>query len=90
MIELPKNCIAAAMDKEIGKRLILMTRLFNKYSICYDQIGGNWIFFLFAVIYRLTVSTDSSLSMTEVRCLSDHQDQIRALINVNGQSVRKL
>lgn len=27
------------MDKEIGKRLILMTRLFNKYSICYDQIG---------------------------------------------------
>lgn len=52
LIELPKNCIAAAMDKEI-------------------------------VIYRLTVSTDSSLSMAEIRCLSDHQDQIRALINVN-------
>lgn len=52
LIELPKNCIAAAMDKEI-------------------------------VIYRLTVSTDSSLSVAEIRCLSDHQDQIRALINVN-------
>ncbi|XP_071372624.1 WD repeat-containing protein 41 [Centroberyx affinis] len=52
LIELPKNCIAAAMDKEI-------------------------------VIYRLTVSTDSSLSVAEVRCLSDHQDYIRALINVN-------
>ncbi|XP_070780922.1 WD repeat-containing protein 41 [Enoplosus armatus] len=51
LIELPKNCIAAAMDKEI-------------------------------VIYRLTVSTDSSLSMAEIRCLSDHQDQIRALISV--------
>ncbi|KAF3849274.1 hypothetical protein F7725_015771 [Dissostichus mawsoni] len=52
LIELPKNCIAAAMDKEI-------------------------------VIYRLTVSTDSSISVAEVRCLSDHQDRIRALINVN-------
>lgn len=52
LIELPKNCIAAAMDKEI-------------------------------VIYRLTVSTDSSVSVAEIRCLSDHQDQIRALINVN-------
>ncbi|KAM7392477.1 hypothetical protein PAMA_007544 [Pampus argenteus] len=52
LIELPKNCIAAAMDKEI-------------------------------MIYRLTVSTDSSLSVAEIRCLSDHQDQIRALINVN-------
>lgn len=51
LIELPKNCIAAAMDKEI-------------------------------VIYRLTASTDSSLSAAEIRCLSDHQDQIRALINV--------
>ncbi|XP_038590136.1 WD repeat-containing protein 41 isoform X2 [Micropterus salmoides] len=54
LIELPKNCIAAAMDKEI-------------------------------VIYRLTVSIDSSLSMAEIRCLSDHQDQIRALINVNDR-----
>ncbi|KAM3873743.1 WD repeat-containing protein 41 [Diretmus argenteus] len=52
LIELPKNCIAAAMDKEI-------------------------------VIYRLTVSTNSSLSVAETRCLSDHQDCIRALINVN-------
>uniref|UniRef100_A0A3Q3MQD0 WD repeat domain 41 n=1 Tax=Labrus bergylta TaxID=56723 RepID=A0A3Q3MQD0_9LABR len=52
LIELPKNCIAAAMDKVI-------------------------------VIYRLTVSTDSSLSMSEIRCLSDHQDQVRALININ-------
>lgn len=52
LIELPKNCIAAALDKEI-------------------------------VIYRLTVSTNSSLSLSEIRCLSDHRDQIRALINVN-------
>ncbi|XP_058472447.1 WD repeat-containing protein 41 [Solea solea] len=52
LIELPKNCIAAAMDKEI-------------------------------IIYRLTYSTDSSISLAEIRCLSDHQDQIRALINVN-------
>ncbi|KAM4635444.1 WD repeat-containing protein 41 [Polymixia lowei] len=51
LIELPKNCIAAAMDKEI-------------------------------VIYRLTASADSSLSVAEIRCLSDHQDYIRALINV--------
>uniref|UniRef100_A0AAQ6AK91 WD repeat domain 41 n=1 Tax=Amphiprion ocellaris TaxID=80972 RepID=A0AAQ6AK91_AMPOC len=51
LIELPKNCIAAAMDKEI-------------------------------VIYRLTVS-DSSVSVAEIRRLSDHQDQIRALININ-------
>lgn len=49
LIELPKNCIAAAMDKEI-------------------------------VIYRL--SSDPSVSLTELRCLSDHQDQVRALINV--------
>lgn len=28
LIELPKNCIAAAMDKEIGK----MTRMFSNYS----------------------------------------------------------
>ncbi|KAG7215503.1 hypothetical protein INR49_022482 [Caranx melampygus] len=52
LIELPKNCIAAAMDKEI-------------------------------MIYRLTASTDSSVSLAELRCLSDHQDRIRALINVN-------
>uniref|UniRef100_A0A3P8RZG4 WD repeat domain 41 n=1 Tax=Amphiprion percula TaxID=161767 RepID=A0A3P8RZG4_AMPPE len=51
LIELPKNCIAAAMDKEI-------------------------------VIYRLTVS-DSSVSVAEIRRLSDHQDQIRALINIS-------
>ncbi|KAF7643620.1 hypothetical protein LDENG_00236280 [Lucifuga dentata] len=54
LIELPKNCIAAAMDKEI-------------------------------VIYRLTVSTSSSLSVDVIRCLSDHQDNIRALINVNDR-----
>uniref|UniRef100_A0A667XEN0 WD repeat domain 41 n=1 Tax=Myripristis murdjan TaxID=586833 RepID=A0A667XEN0_9TELE len=35
------------------------------------------------IIYRLTVSSDSSLSVAEIRCLSDHQDNIRALINVN-------
>ncbi|XP_008295425.1 WD repeat-containing protein 41 [Stegastes partitus] len=53
LIELPKNCIAAAMDKEI-------------------------------VIYRLTVC-DSSVSVAEIRRLSDHQDQIRALININDR-----
>lgn len=42
--------------------------------------------FSLIVIYRLTVSTDSSISVAEIRCLSDHQDQIRSLINVNGQS----
>lgn len=42
------------------------------------------------MIYRLTVATDSSMSVAEIRCLSDHQDQIRALINVNGQSAMKL
>uniref|UniRef100_A0A8C5E3D5 WD repeat domain 41 n=1 Tax=Gouania willdenowi TaxID=441366 RepID=A0A8C5E3D5_GOUWI len=52
LIELPKNCIAAAMDKDI-------------------------------MIYRLTVSTDSSVSVAEIRCLSNHQDQIRSLITVN-------
>ncbi|XP_056147196.1 WD repeat-containing protein 41 [Lampris incognitus] len=52
VIELPKNCMAASMDKEI-------------------------------VIYRLTGSTESSLTVAEIRCLSDHQDNIRALINVN-------
>ncbi|XP_028274394.1 WD repeat-containing protein 41 [Parambassis ranga] len=51
LIELPKNCIAAAMDRQI-------------------------------MIYRLSVSTDSSVSLAEIRCLSDHNDQIRALINV--------
>lgn len=40
-----------------------------------------------SVIYRVTVSTDSSVSVAEIRCLSDHQDQIRALIIVNGQSL---
>eukprot|EP00066_Takifugu_rubripes_P003048 XP_003965374.1 PREDICTED: WD repeat-containing protein 41 [Takifugu rubripes] len=54
LVELPKNCVAAAMDKEI-------------------------------MIYRLTVSTDSSISVAEIRCLSDHQDQIRSLINVNDR-----
>uniref|UniRef100_A0A669BJH4 WD repeat domain 41 n=1 Tax=Oreochromis niloticus TaxID=8128 RepID=A0A669BJH4_ORENI len=48
LIELPKNYIAAAMDKKISK-----------------------------------ISADSSVSVAEIRCLSDHQDQIRALINVN-------
>uniref|UniRef100_A0A4W5K452 WD repeat domain 41 n=1 Tax=Hucho hucho TaxID=62062 RepID=A0A4W5K452_9TELE len=52
MVELPKNCIAAAMDKEI-------------------------------VIFRLTMSTGSQLSVAEVRRLSDHQDSIHALININ-------
>uniref|UniRef100_A0A673BBS4 Uncharacterized protein n=1 Tax=Sphaeramia orbicularis TaxID=375764 RepID=A0A673BBS4_9TELE len=52
LIELPKNCVAAAMDKEI-------------------------------VIYRLILSADSSVSVAEIRCLSDHRDQIRALININ-------
>lgn len=51
LIELPKNCLAAAMDKEI-------------------------------VIYRLAVS-GSSFSLAEMQRLSDHRDQIRALINVN-------
>uniref|UniRef100_A0A8C7NFF5 WD repeat domain 41 n=1 Tax=Oncorhynchus mykiss TaxID=8022 RepID=A0A8C7NFF5_ONCMY len=53
-VELPKNCIAAAMDKDI-------------------------------VIFRLTMSTGSRLSVAEVRRLSDHQDSIHALININGQ-----
>uniref|UniRef100_A0A8C2WR85 WD repeat domain 41 n=1 Tax=Cyclopterus lumpus TaxID=8103 RepID=A0A8C2WR85_CYCLU len=52
LIELPKNCVAAAVDKEI-------------------------------VIYRLTVSTDSSMSLAEIHRLSDHQDRVRALINVS-------
>ncbi|XP_037547775.1 WD repeat-containing protein 41, partial [Nematolebias whitei] len=52
LIELPKNCLAAAVDKEI-------------------------------VIYRLAISADSSVSLDEVHRLSSHQDQIRALINVN-------
>ncbi|KAM8873322.1 WD repeat-containing protein 41 isoform 1-T1 [Synchiropus picturatus] len=51
LIELPKNCLAAAADKEIA-------------------------------IYRLT-ATDSTVTLSELRRLSDHQDQIRALINVN-------
>uniref|UniRef100_A0A669C5G9 WD repeat domain 41 n=1 Tax=Oreochromis niloticus TaxID=8128 RepID=A0A669C5G9_ORENI len=50
LIELPKNYIAAAMDKKISKS--------TKYGAD-EQI------------------------MAEIRCLSDHQDQIRALINVN-------
>ncbi|XP_053738460.1 WD repeat-containing protein 41 isoform X2 [Synchiropus splendidus] len=33
-------------------------------------------------IYRLT-ATDSTITLSELRRLSDHQDQIRALINVN-------
>ncbi|XP_037835532.1 WD repeat-containing protein 41 isoform X2 [Kryptolebias marmoratus] len=52
LIELPKNCLAAAVDRKI-------------------------------VIYRLTASADSSVSMDELQQLSEHQDQIRALINVN-------
>uniref|UniRef100_A0A1A8GB00 WD repeat domain 41 n=1 Tax=Nothobranchius korthausae TaxID=1143690 RepID=A0A1A8GB00_9TELE len=52
LIELPKNCLAAAMDKEI-------------------------------VIHRLTLSTNSSVSVSEIHRLSEHQDQIRALISVN-------
>uniref|UniRef100_A0A3Q3IAA8 Uncharacterized protein n=1 Tax=Monopterus albus TaxID=43700 RepID=A0A3Q3IAA8_MONAL len=54
LTELPKNCIAAAMDKEI-------------------------------VICRVTVSPDSSVSLDEIHCLSNHQDQIRALISVNDE-----
>lgn len=80
MIELPKNCLAAAMDKEIGERQNLTTRMFKVTS---RQIKTR---LFIAVIYRLTFSTDSSLSVAEIRCLSDHQDQIRALINVNGES----
>ncbi|KAM9820511.1 WD repeat-containing protein 41 [Neosynchiropus ocellatus] len=51
LIELPKNCLAAAADKEIA-------------------------------IYRLTAA-DSTVALAELRRLSDHQDQIRALISVN-------
>uniref|UniRef100_A0A8C6V032 WD repeat domain 41 n=1 Tax=Neogobius melanostomus TaxID=47308 RepID=A0A8C6V032_9GOBI len=58
LIELPKNCVAAAMDKEI-------------------------------VIYRLTVPADSVLCLTEMQRLSDHRDQIRALINVNGKTLNE-
>uniref|UniRef100_A0A8C6KS25 WD repeat domain 41 n=1 Tax=Nothobranchius furzeri TaxID=105023 RepID=A0A8C6KS25_NOTFU len=36
-----------------------------------------------AVIHRLTLSTDSSVSVSEIHRLSEHQDQIRALISVN-------
>lgn len=52
LVELPKNCIAAAMDKEI-------------------------------IIYRLSSSPDLSLTLSEIRCLSDHQDNIRTLIPIN-------
>ncbi|XP_077478840.1 WD repeat-containing protein 41 [Stigmatopora argus] len=48
LIELPNNCVAAAVDKKI-------------------------------VIYKLT----SALSAMEIRSLADHQDHVRALINVN-------
>ncbi|XP_051906736.1 WD repeat-containing protein 41 isoform X1 [Hippocampus zosterae] len=51
LIKLPKNCVAAAVDKTV-------------------------------VIYKLTASGDA-LSIVEICCLVDHQDQIRALINVN-------
>uniref|UniRef100_A0A3Q2E6P0 WD repeat domain 41 n=1 Tax=Cyprinodon variegatus TaxID=28743 RepID=A0A3Q2E6P0_CYPVA len=54
LIELPKNCIAAAVDKDI-------------------------------VIYRLMVSADSSVTLTDISRCTDHHDQIRALINVNDQ-----
>lgn len=90
LIELPKNCIAAAMDKEIGKRKILIISFWQECSCC-AQMEENVMtlyFFLLSVIYRVTVSTDSSVSVAEIRCLSDHQDQIRALINVNGQSLQ--
>ncbi len=40
LIELPKNCIAAAMDKEIGKRQILMTRMLNNYS---NWMKSTWL-----------------------------------------------
>ncbi|RVE66093.1 hypothetical protein OJAV_G00123160 [Oryzias javanicus] len=53
LIELPKNHLAAAVDREI-------------------------------VIYRLTLQ-DSDASLSKIRCLSDHRDQIRALINVNDR-----
>ncbi|XP_061822265.1 WD repeat-containing protein 41 [Nerophis lumbriciformis] len=53
LIQLPKNCVAAAIDKTI-------------------------------VVYQLTACGDS-LSLAEVRCLADHQDQIRALVNVNDE-----
>ncbi|KAK5599738.1 hypothetical protein CRENBAI_016415 [Crenichthys baileyi] len=35
------------------------------------------------VIYRLVVSPDSSVSVTDVHHCSEHHDQIRALININ-------
>uniref|UniRef100_A0A8C7XD72 WD repeat domain 41 n=1 Tax=Oryzias sinensis TaxID=183150 RepID=A0A8C7XD72_9TELE len=54
LIELPKNHLAAAVDREI-------------------------------VIYKLMFSDDSDVSITKIRCLSDHRDQIRALINVNDR-----
>uniref|UniRef100_A0A3B3X440 WD repeat domain 41 n=1 Tax=Poecilia mexicana TaxID=48701 RepID=A0A3B3X440_9TELE len=55
LVELPKNCVAVAVDKEI-------------------------------VIYRLTVSSDSSMLLDEIMRCSDHHDQIRALINVNDRT----
>ncbi|TRY64920.1 hypothetical protein DNTS_024609, partial [Danionella cerebrum] len=51
MLELPKNFIAAAMDKEI-------------------------------VIFKLSLS-DSDIGITAIRHLSDHQDTIHSLININ-------
>ncbi|CAL8282127.1 WD repeat-containing protein 41 [Gadus morhua] len=52
LVELPKNCIAASMDKDI-------------------------------VIYRLTA--ELPLTLAKIRCLSDHQDNIRTLIPVNDE-----
>lgn len=81
MIELPKNYVAAAVDKKISKMIM-------KYGVDQHRLKVRWLKFLslFAVIYSLAVSADSSVSVAEIRCLSDHQDQIRALININGQS----
>ncbi|KAG2466664.1 WDR41 protein, partial [Polypterus senegalus] len=70
-IELPKNCIVAAVDKE----LTFM-----------DEHFPYLMFDFFEVIYRLTLSTcdEQKWDIQEIRRLRDHQDSIRALINVNG------
>lgn len=82
LIELPKNCIAAAMDKEIGERIVSCRRERSRRALMAENA------FHLSVIYRVTLSTDSTVSAAEIRCLSDHQDQIRALINVDGQSLQ--
>lgn len=86
LLELPKNCVAGAMDKEISKKMRTRNKQMNVW-VNIQSSDQPCPLFCFVVIYRLTVSTDSSISVAEIRCLSDHQDQIRSLINVNGESV---